>query len=112
MQPEARKYLDDIQQTIEELESFVGGKTYKEYESDAMMRAAVERKFEIIGEALSQLLHLEPTIASRISEYRRIITFRNILIHGYSQVDDRIVWDIVETRLSTLRKEVAQLLQE
>ena len=77
-----------------------------------MLRSAVERQFEIIGEALAQLSRLDPTLASRISEFRRIIAFRNILIHGYAQVDDRIVWDIVETKLQVLRGEVGALLEQ
>jgi uncharacterized protein with HEPN domain len=73
--------------------------------------APQERQFEIIGEALAQLARLGESLAARISEYRRIIAFRNILIHGYAQVDDRLVWDIVETRLPALRREVAALLE-
>ncbi|MHB8141542.1 MAG: HepT-like ribonuclease domain-containing protein [Vulcanimicrobiaceae bacterium] len=62
--------------------------------------------------ALAQLARLDETIASRISEHRRIIAFRNILIHGYAEVDHRIVWDIVEFKLPTLRREAATLLEE
>ena len=47
-----------------------------------------------------------------MTDYRRVIAFRNILVHGYAQVDDRLVWDIVETRLPALRREVAALLEE
>jgi hypothetical protein len=71
-----------------------------------MLRAAVERQFEIIGEALSQLARLDESLASRITDHRRIIAFRNILIHGYTDVDDRLVWDIVSTKLPLLRREV------
>lgn len=77
-----------------------------------MLRSAVERQFEIIGEALVQLSRLDEALAARISEYRRIIAFRNILIHGYAQVDDRIVWDILETKLPILRREVRMLLEQ
>ena len=77
-----------------------------------MLRSAVERQFEIIGEALTRLARLDEAIAQRISEYRRIIAFRNILVHGYAQVDDRLVWDIVETKLDALRGEVTSLLEE
>ena len=63
-----------------------------------MLRAAVEREFEIIGEAMAQLAQLDPVLAARISGYQRIIAFRNVLIHGYADVDDRLVWDIVENQ--------------
>ncbi|HKV27374.1 MAG TPA: HepT-like ribonuclease domain-containing protein [Candidatus Acidoferrales bacterium] len=46
----------------------------------------------------------------RISEHRRIIAFRNILIHGYAEVDDRLVWDIIEAKLPILRRETEALL--
>jgi uncharacterized protein with HEPN domain len=75
-----------------------------------MLRAAVERKFEIIGEALVQLAKRDAPATERIGEHRRIIAFRNILIHGYADVDDRLVWDIVESKLRVLRREVALLL--
>lgn len=77
-----------------------------------MLRSAVERQFEIIGEALNQLSKVAPEIAGQISEYRRIVAFRNILIHGYADVDDRVVWGIVETDLPKLRTEVETLMSE
>ncbi|HWP27626.1 MAG TPA: DUF86 domain-containing protein [Xanthobacteraceae bacterium] len=89
---------------------FTAGKSFERYRSEPMLRAAVERQFEIIGEALSRLAKYHPALVSRISESRRIIAFRNILIHGYADVDDRLVWDVVETKLPTLRREVGALL--
>jgi uncharacterized protein with HEPN domain len=76
-----------------------------------MLRAAVEREFEIIGEALAQLARLDAAIAARITDHRRIISFRNLLIHGYADVDDRLVWDVVETKLAVLQREVEALLE-
>jgi uncharacterized protein with HEPN domain len=48
----------------------------------------------------------------RGSAHRRIIAFRNILVHGYADVDDQLVWDIAESKLAALRTEVAALLRE
>ncbi len=112
MRLEAKKYLYDIQQAADLLAAFTAGKAFADYEADAMLRAAVERQFEIIGEALAQLARLDEGLAARIGEHRRIIAFRNILIHGYADVDDRLVWDIIETRLPALRREVTALLEE
>jgi len=77
-----------------------------------MLRAAVERKFEIIGEALAQLAKRDAPAAARIAEHRQIISFRNILVHGYADVDDQLVWDIADSKLADLRREVAALLGE
>jgi len=112
MRPEARKYLYDIQQAAMRVADFTGGKRFEDYHDNAMLRAAVERQFEIIGEAVAQLVKLDEKLAARLSGHRRIIAFRNILIHGYTDVDERLVWDVVETKLPVLRHEVAMLLTE
>jgi uncharacterized protein with HEPN domain len=112
MRLEAKKYLYDIQQAIVLLTQFTAGKMFADYERDAMLRAAVEREFEIIGEALAQLARLDEELAARISEYRRIIAFRNILIHGYAEVDDHLIWDVVETKLPVLKREIESLVDD
>lgn len=59
MRPEAGKYLYDIKQAAELIATFTAGKTFTDYEQEAMLKAAVEREFEIIGEALGQLAKLD-----------------------------------------------------
>ena len=110
MRLEARKYLFDIQRAAALLTEFTAGKEFANYAHDPMLRAAVEREFEVIGEALARLARFDAGLAAQISEHQRIIAFRNILIHGYAEVDDRLVWDIVETKLPVLRREVDDLL--
>ena len=112
MRREAKKYLYDVAQAAELVAQFTAGKTFEDYLDDPMLRAAVERKLEIIGEALGQLARRDPPVAARIGEHRRIIAFRNILIHGYADVDDRLVWDVVESKLAGLHREIATLLSE
>ena len=112
MRLESRKYLYDIQRAIALLKQFTAGRTFADYERDAMLRAAVEREFEIVGEAMSKLAGHDDSVAARISGYQRIIGFRNVLIHGYADVDDRLVWDVVESNLPTLAKEVDDLLAD
>ena len=75
-----------------------------------MLRSAVERQFEIIGEALRKLAKDDPETAGRIAEHQRIISFRNILIHGYAEIDDRLVWDILRSKLPKLLEQVESLL--
>jgi len=112
MRRETRKYLHDIQLAIGRLHEFTDSKTFGDYSRDAMRRAAVERQFEIIGEAMAQLAKVDGNVAERISDYQRIISFRNLLIHGYDDVDDRLVWNVVETSLPTLAHEINELLGE
>ena len=75
-----------------------------------MLRAAVERQFEIIGEAMARLARVDEQIVAGIDHNRRIIAFRNILIHRYADVDDRLVWNVVETNLPTLVRDIKALL--
>ena len=111
MRLEIKKYLYDIQYAIGLLKEFTGDKKFADYERNTMMRSAVERQFEIIGEAMAQLAKLDPALASRISKYQRIISFRNVLIHGYADVDNRLVWDVIQTNLPTLAHEIDALLE-
>lgn len=112
MRLEAKKYLFDIRSAADLLAEFLAGKTFADYQRDAMLRAAVERQFEIIGEAVSQLARLDGELAARITNFRRVIAFRNVLIHGYADVDDGLVWDVVETNLPLLRQEVERLIND
>jgi uncharacterized protein with HEPN domain len=112
MRLEARKYLYDIQEAASLAAQFTAGKDFAEYQRNPMLRLAVERAFAIIGEALVQLSRLDAALAARITESHSIIAFRNILVHAYAQVDDRIVWGIVQTKLPVLVREVAALMAE
>ncbi|TAK86065.1 MAG: DUF86 domain-containing protein [Betaproteobacteria bacterium] len=112
MRLEARKYRFDIHRAAESIEAFCRGKNFADYRTDELLQAAVERKFGIIGEALARLHAEDPETASRVPEYRKIIAFRNIIVHGYASVDERIVWGVIEADLSALRTAVASLLAE
>ena len=112
MHGDAAKLIWDAQQALQRIRRFVAFKDFAVYQSDELLRSAVERQFEILGEALNQLSRLDPDIAEKIPELPRIVAFRNILIHGYASVDDRLVWGVVESRLEPLLDVVAALLSE
>ncbi|MFZ0304689.1 MAG: HepT-like ribonuclease domain-containing protein [Terracidiphilus sp.] len=112
MRLEARKYLFDIQESAALVAQFTAGKDLADYQNDAMLRLAVERAFTIIGEALTLLSRVDAVLAARITDFRNIVGFRNILAHAYAQIDDRIVWGIVESKLPVLISEVAELMNE
>lgn len=112
MQLEVKKYQFDVRQACAHAAEFANGKSFADYTRDAMLKAAVERQFEIIGEALNRLAKLDAGVIEQITDYRRVIAFRNILVHAYAQIDDRVVWGVVETKLPTLTAEVGALLED
>ncbi len=112
MRRDARMYLSDIQAAARRIRDYTSGKQFSDYESGEMLRDAVERRFEIIGVALAELADLEAGLADRISDYRKIIAFRNLLAHGYAHVDNATVWDIITEKLPLLAQQVDALLEE
>jgi uncharacterized protein with HEPN domain len=112
MQLEARKYLYDVQEAAELVSQFTTDKDFADYQQNPMLRLAIERAFTIIGEAPSQLARVDADLASRITDFRSIVGFRNVLTHAYAQIDDRIVWGIVQSKLPLLIHEVAELMKE
>jgi uncharacterized protein with HEPN domain len=104
--------LFDIQHAAIGISQFVDGKTLEDYSADLMLKSAVQYQFAIIGEAMNRLRAQDPAIVERISEYQRIIGFRNVLIHGYDQVNDAVTWKIIQEKLPILQQEVEDLLKE
>ena len=87
MQPKTPKLLDDVRDAAAFIRQVTDGKTLGVYGADRLLRQAVERNFEIIGEAISRLARVDPDIAARIGDHPQIIAFRNVLIHGYDLID-------------------------
>jgi len=110
MNVETRKNLIDVLQAAEEIQDFVRGMDFKAYQNNALTQRAVERDFEIIGEALNRVKYTDSELLGKISEHHRIIGFRNILIHGYDIVDEMIVWQGVTKHLPILIGEVKEIL--
>ena len=108
---EVLAHLHDILLAARSVKQFVADRTFTHYASDEQLRSAVERKFEIMGEALNRIGKNDPGLLARIRDHRDIISFRNILIHGYDAIDDRIVWGVIEEDLDTLIEDVAKLTE-
>ena len=112
MKDESRAHLYDVLQSGCAIKEFISNKTLESYRSDELLRSAVERKFEIMGEAINRIKRDEPSLLLQIRHHRDIISFRNILVHGYDTIDDRIVWGVIEEDLDDLVEDVEQLLEQ
>jgi uncharacterized protein with HEPN domain len=75
---------------------------YEAFVADDMLRAAVERQLEIVGEALAQFAKIDSQSAAKIPDLRRIVAFRNILVHGYAGIDYTTVWRLIQDKLPEL----------
>lgn len=102
MPADSRALAWDGLRAIALVREFTAGRSFEDYCTDVLLRSAVERQLEILGEALNRLSRLDPESASRIPDLRRIVAVRNILVHGYATVDDALVWSVVGGRLDAL----------
>ena len=112
MQRDAGAFLWDVLQAADAILRFIAGLNAESYAAADVVHSAVERKFEIIGEALAQLSKLDPVLAARVPDLREIIAFRNVLIHSYAVVEHERVWRIAEGSPPVPRTTVAVLLDE
>jgi uncharacterized protein with HEPN domain len=111
MHADSLKLLWDAQDAAERVKRFVAGKSFEIYLGDELLRSAVERQLEIVGEAMSQLRRIDPDTYSTIPDAPRVVGFRNVLAHGYASVDNRIVWGIVIDSLDRLIESLNSLLK-
>ena len=111
MQLEAAKLLWDALQACDLILTFTAGKSFENYQDDVLLRSGVERQFEIVGEALNQMSKVDSAAADAIPQFRQAVSFRNLLIHGYSAVDDRVVWTVVVEHLPPLKLALVAMLE-
>jgi uncharacterized protein with HEPN domain len=109
MDDEVKKWLFDILSSIERIELFIGTPmVYSNFENNLLLIQAVERNFEIMGEAMSRIIKKNPNI--EISHKRRIVDTRNKIIHGYDEIEPQNLWNIIIVNLPLLKKEATILL--
>ena len=112
MENEVKTWLYDIMHAIVEIESFLldRPKDFLSYQSDIRTKRAVERNLEIIGEAMNRILKSNEKL--EITNSRKLVDVRNIIIHGYDKVADEVIWGIVFRHLPILKTEIEALLGE
>ena len=111
MKREIKKYLYDIQTSIDSIYQYLNGeRNYFEYQKNKLLRRAIEREIEIIGEAVNRILKIDSNF--QLTNARQIVDTRNWVIHGYDKVDDVIIWGIISNYLPNLKLEVDSLMNE
>ena len=103
-------YLMDVKMAIEEMESFFNDypMRYDVFEKDFLRRSAVERKTEIMGEAINRILKINPDFP--LPHAREIVNTRNRIIHGYDSVQPEFLWSLVVRHIPALKEDVQQIL--
>ncbi len=110
MKPTLKKRLLDALEACRAIQGFLAGRVFTDYERNLMLRSAVERQFEIIGEALNHAEAEQPDLEMLIPDLRRIVGLRNRIIHGYDSVDDQLLWQVVHSHVPSLARQLEQLL--
>lgn len=110
MNEKVLKCLYDIKLAIDETDSFFINrkKIFDDYKNDILLKRAIERNLEIIGEAVNRILKEEPDFS--IKNARKIIGLRNQIIDGYDSVSDENIWGIVINHIPKLKAEINELI--
>ena len=108
------KWLFDIKIAIEEIDSYFENqeKDFLKYRENVMLKRAIERNLEIIGEAMNRILKRDLSFESEISNAKAIIGLRNQVIHAYDNISDENIWSILINHLPKLKLEVDQLVDK
>ncbi len=106
-----RKLLKDLLISIETIENYLGKeRVFEMYDSNYLLQDAVERNVITIGEAMNSLLKIYPEI--EISNARKIVDARNKLTHGYDEIENLQIWNILIKHLPILKIEVEKLIKQ
>lgn len=103
--------LQHIIDAILEIENYITNKSFDDFYSDSMMFNATVRQLEIIGEASNKLSETFLIYHSDIP-WAKMIGLRNVLIHNYFGIDDKMIWNIIQINLPVLKKNILQILNK
>lgn len=111
MERDLNTHLFDVVENCKRIHEFAGKMDFQAYSRDELVKSAVERWFINIGESLSRLKQIDIITFGKIAEAQRIVGFRNVLVHGYESISDRLVWGIIEENLPQLQVTCENLLK-
>jgi len=106
MTPRSIKRLEDARDACLRIQSFLRLVKVDTFLDSELLRSAVERQLEIVGEALGIAAKEDDSLIAMIPELPRIVGLRNRLIHGYDSVDPELMWDVVQTKIPALRNQL------
>ena len=112
MRRDPRVHLLDALDAAQAIQTFGAARTEEDYGHDRLLRSAIDREFEVVGEALNRLRRDDPAVAARIPDLAEIVGFRNVLIHGYDIVDRSAVWKAITVEIPLLVASISGLLVE
>jgi len=107
------KWLYDIKIAIDEIEGYFDGKekNFFQYRNNIMLKRAIERNLEIIGEAINRIITKDNNFEDRITNAKAIIGLRNQVIHAYDNISDENIWSIIINHLPKLKDEIDNLIK-
>jgi uncharacterized protein with HEPN domain len=114
MDEKIQKWLYDIKFAIEEVDNYFDEKerNFFEYKENVMLKRAVERDLEIVGEAINRIIKSDENFIDQISNARSIVGLRNQVIHAYDNISDENIWSVLITHLPKLKKEIDDLIEK
>lgn len=112
MRPETASALFDMDLAAGRIAEAIRGKSFEQYGADWLLQSAIERQFEILGEALVRIRQYEKPVFDQIPDALKIVALRNIIIHGYDAVDSVILWDLAQEKVPALINILAGMLAE
>lgn len=112
MPRDPHSFLWDMDHGCANIHQFLNGVALEDYLGSELLRSAVERQLQNIGEAMTQLVRIDAALAARVPDYRQLIAFRNVLVHGYAALNHHEVWRAIAESLPSLHQAVARLLAE
>lgn len=108
------KWLYDIKIAIEEIDGYFQSKEkdFFKYRQNLMLKRAIERNLEIIGEAMNRILKSDKSFENQISNAKAIIGLRNQVIHAYDNISDENIWSILINHLPKLKPNIDHLIAQ
>ena len=111
MSDEVKKFLNDILFRIELIDGHLNNeRNYLYYKKNLTVQSAIERELQVIGEATSRIIKINPDV--HISYMKLIISMRNRIVHAYDSVDKNVIWKVVNEDIPVLKSEVEKLLND